>query len=104
MYEIRYSKRAMKDLEVLKRNKKAYKRYLEKEKRIAENPKRPNVPQGDFSELTGNRKGVYRLRINQKHRVFYTVADEEHLVYIDEIEFFYEGIVHILQTQGHDLK
>ena len=104
MYEIYYSKQAIKDIEIIKRNQKIYNRYKEKESKIALNPKNPDVPQGDFSELKGNLKGIYHVRLNQKHRIFYTVSDKDKSIYIDEIEEISDGKVKILQALGHDLK
>lgn len=104
MYEILYTKQAMKDIEKLKINKNLYARYLEKEKEISINPKCPNVPQGDFSELKGNLKVIYHIRLNQKHRIFYTISDNEREIYIDKIEEIPDGKVKILQAFGHDLR
>ena len=79
-----------------------YARYLAKELKISENPRSPDVPPGDFSELSGNLLGTYHVRLNQKHRIFYTVSECEQTVYIDKIEI--EGRVKVLQLLGHDLK
>lgn len=101
MYEIVYTKQAVKDLEKLKESKSLYKKYEEREKLISINPYSPAVPKGDFSQMKGY-KNLYHVRINQKHRIFYSVTR-----YLDDFEVIIEGIeiegkVKILQTYGHD--
>lgn len=87
------------------KSKHLYEKYLDKEKKIAENPRNPDIPPGDFSELKGNLNGVYHIRLNQKHRIFYTISDKEKSIFIDKIEENdVDGYVRILQTFGHDLR
>ena len=103
MYEILYTKQAVKDIEKLKQTKKLFEKYNEREKLIAENPYAPKVPKGDFSKMVGY-KNLYHVRLNQKHRIFYSVTE-----YGDEVEINIEGIevegkVKIMKTYGHDYK
>ena len=101
MYEILYTKQAVKDIENLKRKKSLYEKYLKREELIAQNPYSPNVPEGDFSKMKGY-KNLYHVRINQKHRIFYSVTKNPDGIEINIEGIEIEGKIKILQTYGHD--
>jgi len=50
-------------------------------------------------QLTGPLKGKRSVRINLKHRIFYTI--DQTIIIIDAIT--YEGTISVLQAFGHDL-
>ena len=78
MYEVLFSKRAIKDRELLKSaglSEKA--RALCKI--LAEDPFRSPPP---YEKLVGDLNGSYSRRINIQHRLVYEVDKERHAVYV----------------------
>ena len=78
MYEVLFSKRAIKDRELLKSaglSEKA--RALCKN--LADDPFRNPPP---YEKLVGDLSGSYSRRINVQHRLVYEVDKEEHIVYV----------------------
>lgn len=103
MYEILYTKRAAKDIDKLKSSPTLYRKYEERENLIASNPYSPDVPQGDFSKMKGY-KNLYHVRINQKHRIFYSITKIDDHIEVDIEGIEIEGKVKILQAYGHDFE
>ena len=85
-YKVVLHKRALKDLENLKRaglNHKV-KALLE---RMAENPYTTPPP---YEKLTGDLSGSYSRRINVQHRLLYAVDETEHVIYVYRMWTHYE--------------
>ena len=86
MYEVLFSKRAIKDRELLKSaglSEKA--RALCKI--LAEDPFRNPPP---YEKLVGDLSGSYSRRINVQHRLVYEVDKEKHIVYVLRMWSHYE--------------
>ena len=86
MFEIRYSKQAKKDLDLLKRAK------LEQKAKnlidvIKKNPFETPPP---FEKLTGDLKGLFSRRINRIHRLIYKIDYENSAVIIVRMWTHYE--------------
>jgi Txe/YoeB family toxin of toxin-antitoxin system len=86
MYEVLFSKRAIKDRELLKSaglSEKA--RALCKI--LAENPFQNPPP---YEKLVGDLKGSYSRRINVQHRLVYEVDEDKKAVYVLRMWSHYE--------------
>lgn len=88
MYEIRYSKKAIKDIPKIKEAK-----LNEKLKGLIEilkiNPFQNPPP---YEKLVGDLKDFYSRRINIRHRLVYKVNDKEKQVQILSIWSHYENV------------
>ena len=87
-YEIRYSKRVLKDIPKIKQAKlnEKLKRLLEV---IRENPFQNPPP---YESLLGELKEYYSRRINVQHRLVYKVNEEKKQIQIVSIWSHYENI------------
>ena len=88
MYEIKFHKKAVKEISKLKESKldiKA-KKLIEL---IKENPYQMPPP---YEKLTGDLKGLYSRRINIQHRLIYKVNEDEKVVKILSLWSHYENI------------
>ena len=86
MFEVFFSKRAIKDRELLKSAGLAEKaRALCKI--LAEDPFRNPPP---YEKLVGDLSGSYSCRINIQHRLVYEVDKERHAVYVLRMWSHYE--------------
>ncbi len=88
MYEIKFHKKAVKEISKLKKSKldiKA-KKLIEL---IKENPYQMPPP---YEKLTGDLKGLYSRRINIQHRLIYKVNEDEKIVKILSLWSHYENI------------
>ena len=86
MYEIRYTKHAIKDIKKLKQailETKA-KNLIEV---IRKNPFESPPP---YEKLVGDLIGAYLRRINRQHRLIYKIDDEHHAVIIIRMRTHYE--------------
>ena len=86
MFEVLFSKRAIKDRDLLKSaglSEKA--RSLCKI--LAEDPFRNPPP---YQKLVGDLNGFYSRRINVQHRLVYEVDKEKHIVYVLRMWSHYE--------------
>lgn len=86
MYEIFYTKTALKDIPKLKAA------HLDRKAKelisiIRENPYQ--IPP-DYEKLSGNLKGLYSRRINQQHRLVYEVFEREQAIKIISLWSHYE--------------
>ena len=93
MYNVVYTKQAVKDIKNLKSV------HLEgKAKKlvdiIKQNPFQNPPP---YEELVGNLQGVYSRRINIQHRLVYQVYNQS--IVINEVE--YEGTIKIIRMWTH---
>ncbi len=80
MYELRFTTQADEDLKKLKKSEpSAAKKALKLLKEIINNP---YTGTGKPHALTGNRQGQWSRRITQKHRLVYTVNDNEIIVLV----------------------
>jgi len=80
MYELRFTTQADEDLKKLKKSEpSAAKKALKLLKEIINNP---YTGTGKPPALTGNRQGQWSRRITQKHRLVYTVNDNEIIVLV----------------------
>ena len=96
MYDVRLTKRAAKDYDLLERAGLAGKRgeFIS----ISETDPLRNPP--EYEALKGDKKGAYSRRINKKHRfVFEVLPSDENSV--DETGEPYEGIVKIISMWTH---
>jgi len=86
MYELVYSKQAIKDSSRLKKSN-----LLTKGKEILSLlEKDPFMSPPLFEKLTGNLKGYYSRRLNQQHRIVYEVYQKEKIVRIIRLWTHYE--------------
>ncbi len=76
MYKVLLSKKAVKDLELLKRAGLSSKAKAIVDS-LKENPR--NLP---LEKLVGNLKGFYSKRINIQHRLVYRIDDEYQIVLV----------------------
>ena len=86
MFEVLLSKRALKDLELLK-SANLSKKTKELVDIIKENPFTP-----PYEKLVGNLQGFYSRRINIKHRMVYKVDLEEKVVLIVSMWTHYDKV------------
>lgn len=88
MYEVRYSKKAIKDIPKVKEAK-----LNEKLKKLVEilkiNPFQNPPP---YEKLVGDLKDFYSRRINIQHRLVYKVNEKEEQVQILSIWSHYENV------------
>ena len=88
MYQIEYSKRALKDIEKLKESNLA-----EKAKKLVEivkeNPFKIPPP---FEKLVGELSGFYSRRINIQHKMIYQVLEDKNIVRIISLWSHYENL------------
>lgn len=88
MYEIKYHKKAVKEITKIKEN-----RLDSKVKKLIEiikiNPFQNPPP---YEKLTGDLKGLYSRRINIQHRLVYKVDEQEKQVKILSLWTHYESI------------
>lgn len=86
MYEIRYTKLAIKDIEML------YQAGLDQKAKnlvdiIRKNPFETPPP---YEKLVGDLKGAYSRRINRQHRLIYKVDESHHAIIILRLWTHYE--------------
>lgn len=93
MYQIVFTKQAMKDLEVLKRANLG-KKARELLDIMKENPYQ-NPPR--YEKLVGNLEGAYSRRISIQHRIVYQIFESP--FYAGEIR--YKGILKIIRMWTH---
>jgi len=86
-YKINFAKRAKKDFEKLKKNKKLLKRVLEI---IEDIQKDPYSPQFKFERLKHDLSGFCSKRLDSKNRILYRVVDEEVVVILVSLLGHYE--------------
>ena len=86
MYEIRYTKHAIKDIKKLKQANldQKVKNLIEV---IRKNPFETPPP---YEKLVGDLTGAYSRRINRQHRLIYKIDVEHHAVIIIRIWTYYE--------------
>ena len=86
MWEIEFTKRAVKDVELIKQAglKDAVLELLEV---LKSNPFQTPPP---YEKLVGDLKGTYSRRINIKHRLVYAVDEDRHYVRILRLWTHYE--------------
>lgn len=86
MYELAYSKQALKDAKHLKKSnlKSKAKELLA----IIEN--NPHTSPPTFEKLSGNLRGYYSRRLNKQHRIVYEVYEELKIVRIIRMWTHYE--------------
>jgi toxin YoeB len=86
MYEIRYTKQAIKDIELLKQS-----RLAQKAQNIIniirENPFETPPP---YEKLAGDLKGMYSRRINRVHRIVYKIDSIKTAIIIVRMWSHYE--------------
>lgn len=86
MYQIKYHKNSLKDIQKLKENK-----LDTKAKKLIEilktNPFQNPPP---YEKLIGDLQGLYSRRINIKHRLFYKINEKEKQVQILSMWTHYE--------------
>ncbi len=86
MYSVRYTKKAIKDIEKLKMIK-----LDKKTKSLIELMKHNPYEQPPmYEKLVGDLKGTYSRRINIKHRLVYQVFEEEKIIKIISMWSHYE--------------
>lgn len=88
MYEIKYHKKAVKEISKLKENNldKRAKKLIDL---IKENPYQSPPP---YEKLVGDLQGFYSRRINIKHRLIYQVNEEEQAIKIISLWSHYENV------------
>ena len=86
MYELVYTKQAIKDAKYLKQS---HLRGKAKEI-LALLEENPFLSPPSFEKLTGNLHGYYSRRLNQQHRIVYQVHEEEKIVRIIRLWTHYE--------------
>lgn len=86
MYEILYTRQALKDKDKLQQTN-LYQKAKELVGIIKANPFQNPPP---YEKLTGDLKGLYSRRINRKHRVWYAVDTAENTVRIIRMWTHYE--------------
>jgi toxin YoeB len=86
MYDLRYSKQALKDAKKLKEAglKEKVVKILEL---LKENPYHNPPP---YEKLVGNLEGAYSRRINIQHRIVYQIRKEEMIINIIRMWTHYE--------------
>jgi Txe/YoeB family toxin of toxin-antitoxin system len=86
MYEIRYTRHAIKDINNLKQANldQKVKNLIEV---IRKNPFETPPP---YEKLVGDLAGVYSRRINRQHRLIYKIDDEHHAIVIIRMWTHYE--------------
>ena len=84
MWTIEFSRRALKDVKKIKAANLAsnLKRLL---KIIKEDPYKP-----PYEKLSGNLQGYYSRRINIKHRLVYSISDDNKVVRVMSVWSHYE--------------
>lgn len=85
-YRVELMRQAVKDLPRLKQAK-LDGRAAEIIRVLRENPYMNPPP---YEKLTGDLKGMYSRRINVKHRLIYTVLEEEKIVHVLRMWTHYE--------------
>ena len=86
-YEIITSKKADKDLLILRSEKVLYKRVFDLFKIIEKNPYQ-NPP--SYEKLSGDLKDKYSRRLNDKHRMVYEINEKTKEVYVLSLRSHYE--------------
>ena len=86
MYQIKYTKQAVKDIELIKSAGLA-----EKVKRLIATVKNnPYQNPPPYEKLTGDLKGMYSRRINIQHRFVYEIYEEQRIIKIIRLWKHYE--------------
>ena len=80
MYKIDYTPEAQDDIERLKYSEP--KAFLKLRKLLIELMEHPRTGTGHPEQLKGDRAGQWSRRITQKHRLVYTITDNEVLVLV----------------------
>lgn len=93
MFWIAYTKRAAKDMELLRRNCLEDK-ALNLIETLKTNPFQDPPP---YEKLLGNLKGAYSRRINRQHRLVYEVFDEQ----IFKNGIVYDGYIKVIRMWSH---
>lgn len=88
MYEIVYTKMAVKDISKLKAA------HLDKKAKslIEVIRKNPYETPPDYEKLVGDLQGLYSRRINQQHRLVYEVLEDKQFVKIVSLWSHYERL------------
>lgn len=88
MYEIKYHKRALKDVEKIKQSK-----LNNRVKKLIEilkyNPYQNPPP---YEQLLGDLHGLYSRKINFQHRLVYQILESENIIRILSMWSHYENI------------
>lgn len=91
MYEVFYSKKAMKNLEIIKRDKKLYEDFKTIEKILQENPYRPNLPPSRIPKngikMQNAKIDTYHVKLTKDDRIFYRIDENDESIMIDDIEY-----------------
>lgn len=97
MYKILYHKRALKDIQFLKAA------HLDKKAKslIALIERNPWIIPSEHEKLQGDLSGLYSRRINQKHRLVYSVDEETKTVRILSLWSHYETIWQLNPETGN---
>lgn len=105
-YTIVYSERASDELQKVKKDKVAFKRFKRIKQALIENPFSPNLPSGFYPDkgiqMRNHKPPLYHLKLTDKNRVFYYIDNFNNKVIINDIEI--DGNVVIEQLLGHDYK
>ena len=96
MYSVDLTKRARKDLKLLKESD-CYERAIELFKIMEQNPYQ--TPPG-FKKLSGDLKGYYSRRINGQHRIVYDILPNSEKLR-DKFGEIYQGIVRVISMWTH---
>ena len=103
-YTITYTEQGSDDLQLVKRDKVALKRFERIKAALIENPFTPNLPNGFIPkngiQMKNYNPALYHLKLTDKNRVFYRIDQFNKKVIIDNIET--DGNVVIEQLLGHD--
>lgn len=105
-YVIVYLEQASDDLQIVKKDKIAFKRFERIKKALIENPFSPNLPNGFFPEngiqMKNYNPPLYHLKLTDKNRVFYSIDNFNNKIIINNIET--DGNVVLHQLLDHDYK
>jgi len=86
MYNVKYTKKSLKHIPLLKGSK-----LDEKAKKLIEIIKvNPYQNPPEYEKLVGNLQGLYSRRINRQHRLVYEVFEEEKIIKIVSMWTHYE--------------